>query len=245
MTAMILSFLIFAVAALYSSVGQAGASGYIAAMALFGVPPGLMKPSALVLNILVASLATFRFYRAGHFSWRGFLPLAVGSVPLAYVGGIIDLPDAIYRQVVGVFLLFVAYRVLVPPKRGDSTRPARTFWIPMAVAFGAGIGLLAGLTGIGGGIFLAPVLMLTGQFDTRESSGISAAFILVNSLAAIAGCVSRTTELPSELVYWAIAAVAGGMLGSELAIKHLGQVALRRLLALVLVTTGVRLIAKS
>jgi uncharacterized membrane protein YfcA len=242
---MILSFLIFAVAALYSSVGQAGASGYLAAMALFGVPPAVMKPTALILNILAASLATFRFCRAGYFSWRTLLPLAIGSVPLAYVGGIIDLPDAIYRQVVGVFLLFVAYRVLVPPKRRDSTRPARTLWFPMAVAYGAGIGLLAGLTGIGGGIFLAPVLMLTGQFDTRESSGISAAFILVNSLAAIAGCVSRTNELPSELALWAIAAVGGGMVGSELALKHLGQVALRRLLALVLVFTGARSIAKN
>jgi len=242
---MILPFLIFAVAALYSSVGQAGASGYIAAMALFGVPPTVMKPSALILNVLVASLATIRFSRAGYFSWRGFLPLAVGSVPLAYVGGSIDLPDAIYKQVVGAFLLFVAYRVLVPPKGRDSTRPAPTLWFPIEVFFGAGIGLLAGLTGIGGGIFLAPVLMLTGRFDTRQSSGISAAFILVNSLAAIAGCVSRTNELPSDLAYWALAAVAGGMLGSELAIKHLGQIALRRLLAIVLFFTGARLIAKA
>jgi uncharacterized protein len=241
----ILSFLIFVVAALYSSVGQAGASGYLAVMALFGVAPAAMKPSALILNILVASLATFRFYRAGHFSWRGFLPLAIGSVPFAFLGGVIGLPDAIYRQVVGAFLLFAAYRVLVPPKRREAAQGARTLPLPVAVICGAGIGMLAGLTGIGGGIFLAPILMLTGRFDTRESAGISAAFILVNSLAAIVGCVSTTTELPGELVYWAIAAVAGGMIGSELGVKHLGQVALRRLLALVLIFTGARMIAKN
>jgi uncharacterized membrane protein YfcA len=121
----------------------------------------------------------------------------------------------------------------------------RTLPLPLAVICGAGIGMLAGLTGIGGGIFLAPILMLTGQFDTRESAGISAVFILVNSLAAIVGCVYRTTELPGELVYWAIAAVAGGMIGSELGVKRLGQVALRRLLALVLSFTGARLIARN
>jgi hypothetical protein len=242
---MVLCLLIFIVAALYSSVGQAGASGYIAVMALFGIAPAAMKPSALILNILVASLATFRFYRAGHFSWRGFLPLAIGSVPFDFIGGVIGLPDAIYRQVVGVFLLFAAYRVLIPPKRREATQAARTLPLPLAIICGAGIGMLAGLTGIGGGIFLAPILMLTGRFDTRESAGISAAFILVNSLAAIAGCVSSTTQLPSELVYWAIAAVAGGMIGSELGVKHLGQVALRRLLALVLVFTGARMIAKN
>jgi uncharacterized membrane protein YfcA len=242
---MILSFLIFAVAVLYSSVGQAGASGYIAAMALFGVAPAAMKPSALILNILVASLATFRFCRAGHFSWRAFLPLALGSVPFAFLGGVIDLPDAIYRQVIGVFLLFTAYRVLVPPKRREAVQPAGTLRLPVAIVCGAGIGLLAGLTGIGGGIFLAPLLMLTGRFDTRESAGISAAFILVNSLAAIAGCVSGTAEIPGDLVYWAIAAVAGGLIGSELGIRHLGQVALRRLLAVVLVFTGARLVAKN
>ena len=166
-------------------------------------------------------------------------------MPFAFLGGMIDLPDAIFKQVVGIFLMFVAYRVLVPPKRRDSARSARTLWLPIAVAGGAGIGLLAGLTGIGGGIFLAPVLMLTGHFETRESSGISAAFILVNSLAAIAGCASRATELPAELFCWAIAAVAGGMIGSELGIKHLGQAALRRLLALVLIFTGATLIAKN
>ena len=241
---LVLTLLIFAIALLYSSVGQAGASGYIAAMALFGVAPDVMKPSALILNILVASFGTVRFYRAGYFSWRVFLPLAVGSAPFAYLGGLLTLPDAIYRHVVGAFLLFVAYRVLLPPKE-RAPRPRQSVKFPFAIVGGAAVGLLAGLTGIGGGIFLAPILVWMGRADMRESAGISSAFILVNSLAAIIGCVSRPTHVPNGLALWAVAAIAGGMLGSELGLKHLGEAALRRLLALVLVITGVRLLAKS
>jgi uncharacterized membrane protein YfcA len=239
-----LALLIFGIAVLYSSVGQAGASGYIAAMALFGVAPAVMKPSALILNVLVASLGTIRFSHAGYFSWRVFLPFAIGSVPLAYLGGAVMLPDAIYRRVVGAFLLFVAYRVFVPSKNREVRKSMRTPAFPAAVACGAAVGLLAGLTGIGGGIFLAPILMLMGRHDPREFAGVSSAFILVNSLAAIAGCLSVKASVPNEIGMWAIAAIAGGLIGSELGIKHLGEAALRRLLAGVLAITGIKLLAK-
>jgi uncharacterized protein len=240
----VLVVLIFAIATLYSSVGQAGASGYIAAMALFGIAPQVMKPSALVLNVLVAGLGTVRFCRAGFFSWRVFLPLAIGSVPLAYFGGSVALPDTIYRKVVGAFLLFVAYRLLFSPKPLGPTHAARTIPYQLLIVFGAAVGLLAGLTGIGGGIFLAPIFLFMGRTNAREPAGISAAFILVNSLAAVAGCFSRPVEIPSEIAWWALSAVAGGLVGSELAIKHLGEVALRRLLAIALIFTGVRLVTK-
>jgi uncharacterized protein len=240
----VLALLIFAIATLYSSVGQAGASGYIAAMALFGIAPQVMKPSALILNILVAGLGTIRFCRAGFFSWRVFLPLAIGSVPLAYFGGSVALPDAIYRRVVGAFLLFVAYRLLFSPQPSGPRHAPRTISYPLLVLFGAAVGLLAGLTGIGGGIFLAPIFLFMGRNNARESAGISAAFILANSLAAVAGCLLRPVEIPGEIAWWALAAVAGGLVGSELAIKHLGEVALRRLLAIILVFTGVKLFAK-
>jgi hypothetical protein len=202
-----------------------------------------MKPSALLLNILVASFGTVRYCRAGYFSRRVFLPLVIGSVPFAFLGGLLTLPDAIYRQVVGVFLLFVAYRVLVPRKQ-RAPRPSQPVKVPLVIVCGAGVGLLAGLTGVGGGIFLAPILFWMGRSDMRESAGISSAFILVNSLAAILGCLSRETHIPNEIACWAVAAIAGGILGSELGLKHLGEVALRRLLAIVLVITGVRLLAK-
>jgi uncharacterized protein len=242
--AIVLALVIFAVAALYSSVGQAGASGYIAAMALFGVAPQVMKPSALVLNILVASLGTIRFCRAGFFSWRIFLPLAIGSVPLAYLGGTVTLPDAIYKKVVGAFLLFVAYRVFVTPKPKDAAPAPQTVPFPLAVLCGAAVGLLAGLTGIGGGILLAPIFLLMGHQKTRESAGISAAFILVNSLAGLAGCIRTPAQFPGDIAWWAAAAIAGGLVGSEMGIKHLGEAALRRLLAFVLAITGAKLIAR-
>jgi uncharacterized protein len=240
---LVLALLIFAIAVLYSSVGQAGASGYIAAMALFGVAPEGMKPCALILNILVATFGTVRFCRAGYFSWRVFLPLTLGSVPFAYLGGRLTLPDVIYQQVVGAFLLFVAYRVLVP-RKPRAARPGRPIKMPLVILCGAGVGLLAGLTGVGGGIFLAPILFWMGRSHLRESAGVSSAFILVNSLAAILGCLSRQTQIPNEIAAWAVAAVAGGLVGSELALKHLGEVALRRLLAIVLAITGVRLLSK-
>jgi hypothetical protein len=240
-----LALLIFGIAVLYSAVGQAGASGYIAAMGLFGVAPAVMKPSALILNVLVATVGTIRFSRAGHFSWRAFLPFAIGSVPLAFLGGVVMLPDAIYQRVVGAFLLFVAYRVFVPPKENREVRQSpRALAFPGAVACGAVVGLLAGLTGVGGGIFLAPILIWMGRCDPREFAGVSAAFILVNSLAAIAGCLSVKASVPNEIGVWAIAAVAGGLVGSELGIKHLGEVALRRLLAAVLAITGIKLLAR-
>jgi len=239
----ILTFLIFAIAVLYSSVGQAGASGYIAAMALFGVAPEVMKPCALILNILVATFGTVRFCRAGYFSWRVFLPLALGSVPFAYLGGRLTLPDVIYQQVVGAFLLFVAYRVLVPGEQ-RAGRVGRPIKVRLVILCGAGVGLLAGLTGVGGGIFLAPILFWMGRSEMRESAGISSAFILVNSVAAILGCLSRQTHIPNEIAFWAVAAVAGGLVGSEVALKHLGEIALRRMLAIVLAITGLRLLSK-
>lgn len=240
-----LVLLIFAIAVLYSSVGQAGASGYIAAMALFGVAPAVMKPSALVLNVLVATVGTIRFCRAGYFSSRAFVPFAIGSVPLAFLGGAVMLPDAIYQRVVGAFLLFVAYRVFVPPKESPEVRQSLGALAFLgAIACGAAVGLLAGLTGVGGGIFLAPILMWMGRHDPREFAGVSSAFILVNSLAAIAGCLSVKANVPSEIGVWAVAAIAGGLIGSELGIKHLGEVALRRLLAAVLAITGIKLLAR-
>jgi hypothetical protein len=156
-----LCILIFAAALLYSSVGHGGASGYLAAMALVGLAPGIMKPAALSLNVLVALIATVRFYRAGGFSWAIFIQFAVTSIPFAFLGGRLSLPGALYRSVIGLVLLFAAFQLFLYTKRtGDiQIRPlpilAAGFW-------GAGIGLLSGLTGVGGGIFLSPLLLFMG-----------------------------------------------------------------------------------
>jgi uncharacterized protein len=236
-----LALLFFAAAVLYSSVGHAGASGYLAAMALFGLAPALMKPTALVLNILVATIATLRFSRAGYFSWSTLWPFALGSIPFAFAGGAINLPGDIYKPIVGCILLFGAARLAWPTRR-EPVLPAKRVPVLPAVVSGGGIGLLAGLTGTGGGIFLSPLLLFTGWAETRETAGVSAAFILVNSLAGLAGNLASMWSLPTALPIWATTAVAGGIVGAELGSRKLASRTLRYVLAVVLVVAGLKLI---
>ena len=234
-----LAGLIFLVAALYSSVGHAGASSYLGAMALFGLAPSLMKPTALTLNILVALIATASFYRAGCFSWTRFTPLALGSVPFAFVGGSISLPGHLYKPMVGLVLLYAAYRLAV----GQATRAEATHPPPaLVVVSGAGIGLLSGLTGVGGGIFLSPLLLIAGWSETRQASGVAAAFILANSIAGLLGHYSAVAHLPAELVLWAPAALLGGWIGSQYGSKRLPAPAILKLLAVVLLVAGVKML---
>ena len=239
MTTAVVGLLIFLAALLYSSVGHAGASGYLAAMALCGVDAATMKPTALVLNILVAAIATVQFRRAGCFSWPLFWPFAVVSAPCAYLGGTIA-PAVFYKPVVGVVLIYASYRML----RSASSAPAALREIPLALALflGAGIGLLSGLTGVGGGIFLSPLLLILRWAEPRRTAGVSAAFIFVNSLAGLLGHLSNPVSLPEALPWWALAAVVGGTIGSTYGSRRLGGPSLRRLLAGVLVIAGAKLL---
>lgn len=237
-----LTGLIFVAAMLYASVGHGGASGYLAAMALFGVAPEVMKPTALVLNILVSALAAGSFARAGFFDFRLFWPFALASVPMAFVGGAIQAPGGVYRAIVGIVLLFAATRFLidVPAARSDQGgRPA--LW--SSLAWGAGIGLLSGLTGVGGGIFLTPLLLLAGWADARRASAVSAAFIFVNSIAGLAGHLASVGQVPGAIRIWAPAALVGGFLGARVGSRHLAPKSLRRVLALVLLVAGLKLVA--
>ena len=240
---LLLSFLIFAAAILYSSAGQAGGSGYLAAMAFVGLAPHVMKPSALVLNILVAAVGTVRFFRAGLVSWRLLLPFAVGSVPLAFAGGVVSLPDPIYKPVVGVILISAAVWLLLPFQTPSDGPAIKTASFVAATFCGAVIGFLSGVTGTGGGIFLSPLLLWMRWANAKESAGVSATFILINSIAAIIGHVAKVAALPSEIPFWAAAAFAGGLIGSEIGSRRLGSAALRRLLAIVLLIAGGKLLA--
>jgi uncharacterized protein len=236
-----LALLFLAAAVLYSSVGHAGASGYLAAMALFGLAPTMMKPTALVLNIFVATIATLRFSRAGYFSWSTLWPFAMGSIPFAFTGGAINLSGGIYKPIVGFVLLFGAIR-LAWPTQHQSMPSAKSVPVLPALMSGAGIGFLSGLTGTGGGIFLSPLLLFMGWAETRESAGVSAAFILVNSLAGLAGNLASMRSLPAALPIWVTAAVIGGIIGTELGSRKLASRTLRYLLAVVLVVAGLKLI---
>lgn len=240
-TLILLAVLIFVIALLYSTVGHAGASGYLAAMALFGVAPAVMKPTALTLNILVALVAATKFYRAGFFSWRIFWPFAVASIPASFIGGSLTLPVHIYKLIVGIVLLYSALRLFLIAKRPDAEKPTHApIWI--ALVLGAGIGLLSGLTGVGGGIFLSPLILLLGWAKTKETAAVSSAFILVNSISGLLGHVSAVASVPRGIFLWAPLALIGGWIGSELGTRTLPVPRIRQWLAVVLVLAGLKLI---
>lgn len=220
---LVLGFL--AVAALYTSAGHAGASGYLALMALASLAPETMRPTALLLNILVASLTVFRFARARRLHWAGLWPFLLGSMPLAAVGGILKLPSVAYYALVGLVLLVAAAALLgrAIVEQATAAEPlVRVRKLP-AIGIGAVIGLLSGLTGTGGGIFLSPVLLLLGWAGPRATAGIAAPFILVNSAVALASGTLSLQVLPPELPWLAAAALSGALVGTWLVLKRLSR----------------------
>jgi uncharacterized protein len=238
---LVLAILFFAAAMLYASVGHAGASAYLAVMGLFNFAPSVMKPTALALNILVAVVATVRFSRAGLFSWSLFWPFAVTSIPAAFLGGAMTLPTRLYHVVVGVVLLYAAvwmFRSALKPLGTATHFPP--LWI--ALITGLALGFLSGLTGVGGGIFLSPLLLDMGWAETRATSGVAAPFILVNSIAGLLGHFSSVAQLPSNIPIWGAAVVLGGWIGATYGSRRAAPPVLRQLLSLVLVVAGVKLV---
>lgn len=233
------AFLLAAV--LYGMVGHAGASAYLAAMGLLGMAPASMKPTALVLNVLVASIVTYRFARAGFVRPRSALPFLIGSVPTAFAGGAIALPADLYRPLVGAVLLMAAVRFGVTAGQQRPEFAPRAPW-SAAVLSGAAIGLLAGLTGTGGGIFLTPLLLAAGWAGTRHAAGTSVLFVLANSLSGLAGNLGAVGNLPAALPLWLAVVAVGGAIGSELGSRRLPAPWVRRALAAVLVVAGLKLI---
>jgi hypothetical protein len=246
---LLIAVLIFVVAVLYSTVGHAGASGYLAAMALFGMDPAVMKPTALTLNIIVAIIGTIRFCRAGFFSWRTFWPFAIASIPAAFAGGWLTLPASVYKAIVGLVLLYSAVRIFFSARRPDE-QETRLVPIGVALIWGASIGLLSGLTGVGGGIFLSPLLLLMHWARTKETSGVSVTFILVNSVAGLLGHglfahFATISTLPHAAFVWGPAALLGGLIGTELGTRRLPIAGIRRWLSVVLVVAGLKLLSEA
>jgi uncharacterized membrane protein YfcA len=237
---LLLAFCMLLGAILYTSVGHGGASAYLALMALFGVAPAVMRPTALALNILVVSVASFRYVRADLFRWRALWPFLVGSIPFAFLGGSIELPGVYYRPVVGVVLLLGAARLLWPAEFSANREP-RDPPVWASVLWGAGIGLLSGLTGVGGGIFLSPLLLFLGWSATKIASGIAAFFILANSVAGFLGNVAAVKALPPDLPLFGAAVLLGAIVGTTIGIRLSPPVVLKAL-GLVLLIAGVKLI---
>ena len=227
------------VAFLYSSVGHAGASGYIATMTLFGLATTVIRPTALVLNILVATIGSFQFWKAGHFSWKLFWPFALLSVPAAYFGGYLQPSASILRILIGFVLLFSAARLFFRKKDPEQTNlPSK----PVAIGVGAGLGFLSGLTGTGGGIFLTPLILFCKWAVIRQAAAVSALFILVNSIGGLVGYFTAKHSIPTLGIYLAIPAIIGGTIGSYLGSRRLPARGIAIFLAIVLAIAGCKLI---
>ena len=237
----VIGILFFVGAALYASVGHGGASSYLAVMGLFSLAPEVMKPTALALNILVSAVATLKFYRAGLFKWNLFWPFAIASIPAAYVGGATTLPARWYKVLVGFVLIYAAVWMFRSSLRPINKEPhAPPLWA--AIVSGLAIGFLSGLTGVGGGIFLSPLLLYMGWSETRATSAVAAPFILVNSISGLLGHLSSVAQLPANIPLWGATAVLGGWIGASYGSKRAPAPVLRQLLSLVLIVAGSKLI---
>jgi uncharacterized protein len=236
--------LIFLAALLFSSVGHGGASAYLATFALIGLAPASMRPAALCLNVLVASIGLYKFYKVNAFDWKLFWPIALTSVPAAFIGGQITLPNQTYKIVVGLCLIYAAWTIFSQANKIDDIE-VKPVAKPILLGLGAGLGFLAGLTGVGGGIFLSPILLFFSWAKTKVISGVAAAFILVNSISGLLGFLSKTAQLPEGLAYWAVAAIAGGLIGAEYGSKKLANPTIRKLLAVVLLFAGSKMLLPS
>ena len=229
----------FSIALLYSMTGHSGGLGYIAIMALIGMAPQEIKPMALGMNIIVSTVATVRFY-AGHFKQALFLPFILGSVPLAMLGGYLQLPTHWFNLLMGLALVFAALRIAV---KRPADLPAITPNFSMAILAGAAIGLLSGLIGVGGGIFLTPLILLLGWANPKQAVAVSAPFILLNSFSGLAGFSAHTTQtLPAGIIWLALAVLLGGLVGSHFGSRSFSMKVISRVLSAVLLIGGFKLL---
>jgi uncharacterized protein len=231
--------LLFAIAFLYSSVGHGGASGYLALMALFGIAPAVMKPTALMLNLFVAMTSFTYYYRGKYFNGKLFWPLALASVPMAFLGGSMAIHADLYKKLLGIFLLIPIARFLFfRDIKVDQTKQPHIGWL---LLIGGAIGFLSGLLGIGGGVILSPILLLLAWTDQKQTAAISALFIFVNSLSGLFGQITKGIHFSPDMITYVIVAFSGGLLGSYFGAIRFQQSAIKFLLALVLMVASFKL----
>jgi uncharacterized membrane protein YfcA len=232
--------LLFIVALLYASVGHGGASGYLALMALYGFAPEVMKPTALILNLFVSLSSFILFYKGGHFKWKIFLPFIITSIPLSFIGGAISLDAQVYKKILGVLLLIPVARFFLYPNTADKDLKAPHIGLSLLV--GGTIGFLSGLIGIGGGILLSPFLLLANWTNQKQTAAISAVFIFVNSVAGLAGQISKGYRADLQIVNFIAVAFVGGLIGAWMGSLRLNQHVLKITLAIVLLLASIKLL---
>ncbi|MCH2230062.1 MAG: sulfite exporter TauE/SafE family protein [Crocinitomicaceae bacterium] len=228
------------VAFLYASVGHGGASGYLALMALFSFSPEIMRPTGLLLNLFVAGISFYHFWRVGYLNFKLFLGFALGSIPLSFLGGMYDIDTSVYKIILGVLLIFAILKMLnILGKPNDSNKP---IIFPLAIIIGAFIGFFSGLIGIGGGIILSPVILLLKWGNVKEAATVSALFIWVNSASGILGQYAAGFKLDENAMLYVIIALIGGFAGGYYGSSKINNQNLRHLLALVLILASFKLI---
>ncbi|PUZ29428.1 hypothetical protein DCC81_08255 [Chitinophaga parva] len=232
--------LLLLVAFLYASVGHGGASGYLALMALFGIAPAVMKPTALLLNLFVSLTAFIQFYRGKYFSWKIFIPLALASIPLSFIGGMITVDGAIYKKMLGVLLLLPVIRFFFFQNVPDTELKESNPWWSLLI--GGAIGLLSGMIGIGGGVILSPVLLLLRWSNQKQAAAISALFIFVNSLAGLGGQLTKGIQFTPGMISYVLVAFLGGLLGAWVGARKFSHGALKYLLGTVLAIAAYKLL---
>lgn len=234
--------LFFTIAFIYGSVGHGGASGYLAVFVLTGLFIPDYVPVVLLLNIAVTTVALFNYGSRGHFDWSLFWPFALGSVPAAFLGGLVNLDISVFNKVVGAALLVMAVIIIYRIFFGQKERPLRPVKITIALAFGTGIGFLSGLIGVGGGIFLSPLILFLGWADMRKIAAVSALFVLVNSASGLAGHAFTTGILWETAAWLIIPVLAGGYIGSLTGVKSSSTIVIRGMLALVLLIAALKML---
>jgi uncharacterized membrane protein YfcA len=229
-----------AVSLLYATVGQAGGTAFLALMAFASFPASEMRPTALLLNIVAATYSTWIFNRGSHVDWAKLKPLLAASLPAALLGSFIVLDEHIYKIITGLVLLLAA-AVLVFRRRHDGV-PGRHTPLWGAVAVGGAVGLVSGLTGVGGGVFLAPILITLHWASPKQTAALSSPFILANSAIGLAGAMAVRQTPSAETLVYAIAALAGAMIGTTVGLRWLSQSVTRYILAAILATAGLQLL---
>lgn len=233
--------LLVLVAFLYSSVGHGGASGYLALMAFFSYSTDTMRSTALILNIFVSLVAFIQYYRSGYFQWKLFIPFAITSIPAAFIGGLVTLDASLYKHILGVLLIFPIIKLIgITPNKKNNVKPIKIY---LALTLGLIIGLISGIIGIGGGIILSPIILLMNWADMKHTAAVSSLFILVNSLAGLAGIFTNQFQFHSEMSILILLALAGGFAGSYMGTMKFNNIFLRRILAIVLVIASIKLIS--
>jgi uncharacterized membrane protein YfcA len=239
-TILIFYILLFLVAFLYSSVGHGGASGYLALMAIFNFSPDVMKPTALLLNLFVSLTSFLQFYRGKHFNWKIFLPFAITSVPMAFVGGLITVDADIYKKILGILLLVPIIRFLF--FANIRTEELKRSNLALSLFIVAAIGFLSGLIGIGGGIILSPVLLLLKWSDMKQTAAISALFIFVNSISGLAGQFTKGIHFSTDMYGYVAVAFTGGICGAYFGSLRFKSTILKYMLAIVLLVAAYKLL---